>query len=414
MPPIFIIGIIIITGFIFGEIVRIINLPKVTGYILAGIFLNPGIFKFVPQNFVDHTDLITNIALSFITFSVGGTLLYSNIKNKGKGIISITLCEAEFAFLAVIAGFLMIIRFFVHLPQASWLNTFIPLSVLMGSLGSPTDPAATLAVAHEYRAKGEVTSTIMSVAAFDDATGIINFSLALAIANVCILHQGFAVYHFLLKLVLIIGGALLLGIAFGIVFNKVTSLIEKQSEGVYIILILALLSLCFGIASILHFDELLSTMTMGVMVVNYNQKREEIFMVLERYTEQLIFIIFFALSGMHLNFSVFSKYFILIVFFVILRALGKISGTIAGAHFSQSSQKVKRYTAGGLIPQGGIVIGLALLIKQNKQFSGIADIILSVIIGATVIHEITGPFLSKMMLKKAGEINGEHISKTTA
>lgn len=404
MSPILIIGIITLTGFIFGEIASKIKLPKVTGYILAGIFLNPSLFKFIPQNFVDHTDLITNIALSFITFSVGGTLLYSDVKEKGKGIVYITICEAELAFIAVIAGFLLITSFFIHQAQAGWLNTFIPLSVLIGSLGSPTDPAATLAIAHEYKAKGEVTSTVMAVAAFDDATGIMNFSLALAIANVCILHQGFAAYHFFLQLFIIIAGSILLGIVFGVAFNKVTYFIKKQSEGVYIVLILALLSLCFGIATILGFDELLSTMTMGAVVVNYNPEREKIFMILERYTEQLIFIIFFSLSGMHLNFSVFSKYFFLIIFFVILRATGKIVGTFSGAYLSQSSLVVKKYAAWGLIPQGGIVIGLALLIKQNRQFAGISDIILSVIIGATVIHEMIGPVLSKMMLKKAGEI----------
>lgn len=117
-----------------------------------------------------------------------------------------------------------------------------------------------------------------------------------------------------------------------------TSLIKKQSEGVYIVLILALLSLCFGIATILRFDELLSTMT------------KKIFMILERYTEQLIFIIFFSLSGMHLNFSVFTKYFILIIFFVILRAVGKILGTFSSAYLSKSSPAVKKYAAWGLIP----------------------------------------------------------------
>jgi len=65
---------------------------------------------------------------------------------------------------------------------------------------------------------------------------------------------------------------------------------------------------------------------------------------------------------------------------------------------------VKKYAAGGLIPQGGIVIGLALLIKQNPTFDGISDIIISVILGATIIHEIIGPILAKIALKKAGEI----------
>jgi len=171
-----------------------------------------------------------------------------------------------------------------------------------------------------------------------------------------------------------------------------------------IVVVFALLSLCFGIATILDADELLATIIMGIVVVNYNPNREKIFKILERYTEELIFILFFAFSGMQLNFSVLSSHILLVLFFVILRSIGKVSGAITGAVLAKAPPKVKKYTAGGLIPQGGIVVGLALLIKQNQAFASISDIIISVIIGATVIHELIGPILSKMAIKRAGEI----------
>ncbi len=98
MEEILTVGIIIFTGFIVGEICTHFKLPKVTGYILAGILLNPNLTHFIPESFVAHTDLVTNIALSFITFSVGGTLLFSKIRSLGKTIILITLLESEFAF----------------------------------------------------------------------------------------------------------------------------------------------------------------------------------------------------------------------------------------------------------------------------------------------------------------------------
>ena len=67
---------------------------------------------------------------------------------------------------------------------------------------------------------------------------------------------------------------------------------------------------------------------------------------------------------------------------------------------------MKRYVDSALIPQGGIVIGLALMIKQNPAFDGVSDIILRTIIGATVVHGLIGPSISKTTLKKAGEIEG--------
>ncbi len=182
--------------------------------------------------------------------------------------------------------------------------------------------------------------------------------------------------------------------------------IKKETEGVFIVLILGLLSLCFGSATVLGVDELLSTMAMGVVVVNYNAKREKIFKILERYVEELIFVLFFTLSGMHLDFSILSPaFFILILLFVLFRAIGKVSGTAVGASLSKSSPTVKRYTAGGLIPQGGIVVGLALMMKQNPSFNAISDIIVTIIIGSVILNELIGPILAKTALKKAGEIN---------
>jgi hypothetical protein len=75
-----------------------------------------------------------------------------------------------------------------------------------------------------------------------------------------------------------------------------------------------------------------------------------------------------------------------------------------GASVSKAPLPVKRYTFWGLIPQGGIVIGLALMIKANPAFANIADSLIGIIIGATIIHEIIGPMLSKIALRKAGEI----------
>jgi Kef-type K+ transport system membrane component KefB len=399
-----IVGIVVFTGFIFGEIATRIKLPKVTGYILAGILLNPSLLGVVPANFIGHTDLVTNIALSFITFSVGGTLLYSRVKTLGKSILSITISEAEFAFLTVTIGFLIFAPLIHHSQGTTLLAVYLPMSMLIGSLASPTDPSATLAVIHQYKAEGSVSSTIMGVAAFDDALGIINYSVATALSLILIKHTGFSVQSAIFYPSIVILGAVISGIAFGIFFNLITNFIKKESEGVLIVLILSILSLCFGVSKALGVDELLATMTMGVVVVNFNPNREKIFRILERYTEELIFVLFFTISGMHLQFSVLARSIFLVLLFVLFRAGGKFLGTAVGGAISNSPTIIRKYTAGGLIPQGGIVIGLALILKQNPAFDSISNTIISIIIGATVVHEIIGPIFSKTALQRAGEI----------
>ena len=403
MQPILTIGIIIFTGFIAGEFCTRIKLPKVTGYILAGLLLNPDLTHFIPNSFVSHTSLVTNIALSFITFSVGGTLLFPKVRSLGKPILWITLFEAEFAFLFVAVAFIFLGPALVHQSGASSVTFFVPLAFLLAALASPTDPSATLAVEHEYHAKGKVTSTIMGVAAFDDLFGIVNYSLAISAASILVAHQPFGAGSIATPLFKILG-SIFSGAFFGFALNGLSNMIKRETEGVLITLIFSLLGLCYGLANLTGADELLATMSMGIFVVNFNEKREKIFKILERYTEELIFVLFFTISAMHLNFSVLSANYPLILIFVIFRAIGKLTGTLTGGMIAKADSTVQKYTAGGLIPQGGIVIGLALMIKQYAAFSAISDIILNVTIGATIIHEIIGPVVSKFSLQKAGEI----------
>jgi len=403
MSGITLVGIIIISGFIFGELANKLNLPKVTGYIVAGILLSPPIAPFVPESFVEHTDIVTNISLSIITFSVGGTLLISKIKNQGKQILSITLGESSLAFLFVIFGFILLSPFVLHIDNATYMTVYIPFSLMLGSLAAPTDPTATLAVAHEYKAKGKLMSSIMGVAAFDDAMGILLYSVAIAFASSFISPQHIGFGSVTLEIVRQIFGAFLIGGIVGVILNKVTQFLSDSSEGMIIVIIVGFLALCFGISSYFEVDELLAIMFMGFIVVNFNKKQQLIFNLLERYTEQLIFILFFTISGMHLDIFVLGDHFLLVVLYVIFRASGKFIGVYFGGR--KAPGEVKKYTAGGLIPQGGIVIGLALMIKQNPAFSIISEEFINIVLGATVIHELIGPVLAKFSLKKAGEIH---------
>lgn len=404
MSPVLLFGIIIFFGLILGEIAVKCRLPKITGYLLAGILFNPHLFHIISRDIIQHANLVTDVSLSFITFSVGGTLLYPRLKALGKGILSITIFEAECAFLLVAAGMAFLAPMFLaHAPDATFLAFYLPFALLMGALASPTDPSATLAVVHEYKAQGDVSSTIMGVAALDDVTGIVNYSVAVVIAQALVLHQQFSVAAAVFKPLAVIGGAVALGVVFGFIFNFVMRVIRREGEGFLIVGVFATISLCYGTARLIGVEELLATMTMGVVVVNFNPQKDAIFRLLERYTEELIFVIFFTLSGMFLDFSALAAAALLVVFFVILRAAGKAAGTVTGAVLARSPENVRRYAAFGLIPQGGIVIGLALLIKSDPVFSGFSDLIVSIVIGTAVIQELIGPVLSLLAIRKAGE-----------
>ena len=404
MESLLIVGIIIFTGFFFGELLSKIKLPKVTGYIVGGMLLNPEVTHLIPENFTRHTNLVMNVCLALITFAVGGSLRATRIRSLGKTIVAITLFEAEGAALCVALGFIALFSLFGGIVPQAWVGAVVPMSVIMGALAAPTDPSATLAVTHEYHARGRVTSTIMGVAGMDDVLGIINYSVATSIAFALLLHTSFSVASSLLQPLVTIVGGICAGAVFGSLMNLITAKVELETEGTLIAVILALLCLCFGTARLLNVDELLATMSMGIVVVNFHRDHKRVFALLERYTEELVFAFFFTLSGMSLDVATLIHTLPLVALFVVLRALGKVSGALTGAAVGRAPSRVGRLTSLGLIPQGGIVIGLALLIRAKQQFAPLAPTLIAVVIGATVIHELVGPILSKLTLRKAGEI----------
>jgi Kef-type K+ transport system membrane component KefB len=283
-------------------------------------------------------------------------------------------------------------------------TTIAPLSLLLGALASPTDPSATLAVVRQYKAKGMVTFSIMAAAALDDALGILNYSLAVVVAIVLTTHhiEGVSV---ILEPLLDIGGALALGALAGFAFRRQPKWLQGESNGLQIALLLGTLGICYGAAAALGLDQLLATMAMGITVVNTGPQRDrhQVFVLLEESVEPIIFIVFFTVSGMLLDVGVLFQYLPVVLLFVIFRSMGKLGGAYLGARLGHASPEVCKYTGWGLIPQGGIVIGLALLVRQEAALGSISLILLNVIIGATVIHELIGPLTAKIAIMKAGE-----------
>jgi Kef-type K+ transport system membrane component KefB len=246
---------------------------------------------------------------------------------------------------------------------------------------------------------------MLEIAAFDDLIGIIIYTFAAVFASYFMGKSDVEFSWKVLEMAENIGGALIIGAITGLLFYIITKMFKKQPEGTLIVLTFGLILLSFGISEYFGFESLLSTLALGAVVANFNPLSEKIFKLIERYTDELIFVIFFTLSGLQLQLSSITGSYFLIIVFIIARTVGKFSGIYMGSIITNTDSKIKKYTAGGLIPQGGIVIGLALLLTRDPVFKDTASMIMGVVIGAALIHEIIGPISSRYFLKKAGEVN---------
>ena len=163
-------AIMIFAGMFCGRMAKHIRLPNVTGYLVAGLLIGPSVFGLLSDGFLDTIGIISDVALGFIAFSIGNEFKLSYFKRVGTAPIVIACFESLFAVLFVVLGLIIS-------------GQSVSFSLVLGAIAAATAPAATIMVIKQYRAKGPVTESLLSVVAIDDATALILFSLAVAVAQ---------------------------------------------------------------------------------------------------------------------------------------------------------------------------------------------------------------------------------------
>lgn len=239
-----------------------------------------------------------------------------------------------------------IIGYYYFFPgmEMPWMKELVPLSIILGALALPTDPAAFLAVKHELAARGRITSTTLGIAAIDDMLTFLNFVLALSIARLFMEQGNVNIWIKLLETFGEILASITIGVVIGYIFNQVSKLVKKETEGILIVMTAGFILLCFGLTELIGLERLLANMAMGIVVVNFNPLSEKIFQLLERYNEELVFVILFTLSGIQLNFSILGEILLLAILFIILRFIGKWAAINTGAFIAGSDHQTRKLT----------------------------------------------------------------------
>ncbi len=389
MEAFYYLAIILLCGLFFGRLVRFVKLPNVTGYLIGGLLIGPSFLNLVTKEGVESLSFLSSIALGFIAFSIGSEFKASYFKRVGITPIVIALLEAVIA--VVLVTFTLI------------LFGFDPaFSIVLGAIAAATAPAATIMVIKQYKAKGPVTETLLSVVALDDAVALICFGIAVAVAQM-ISNPGstnmlMAITNPLLEIVESLGIGALLGVAFAFPIHYFHDEDARQT------LIYAFVLLALFIAHKCEISDLLTCMAMGAMFANLSNKSERVMKITDRITPP-IFVAFFVLSGADLNISVLPTIGIVGIIYIVVRMIGKISGAWIGAKICKADKNIRKYLGFALVPQAGVAIGLTVVAKTVvPQF---AESIRAVVLCATLIYELVGPSLSKWALKKSGEIKAE-------
>ncbi len=382
-------------GLAFTRILRLIHLPNVTAYLVAGLIISPYSFGIMPESALNTLKLFTTIALGFIAFSIGFSFRLDNLKKLGSKIYKITFLESIFT--AILVDIAMFIGYLCGVVE-------LPVVFIFGAISTATAPAATLLVVKQYKADGPVTRTLLPVVAIDDAVGLIVFELSLSISKSLAGGVAMDVMTIAVRPILEILASLAIGSALGFVIAMAEKLFLSRANRLTIIIICVFTGL--AVSELLGLSDLLLCMSIGAIYCNFDKHTEKVMDAYDRWTHPL-YVLFFVISGAQLNVRIIASVGLVGIIYIVFRSIGKYTGARMGAALGHSEKNVQKYLGFTLLPQAGVAIGMTQLVAAEPVLAPYHATVVTVILSATLIYELFGPLITKISLTKAGEIKPE-------
>ncbi len=415
MNQILCIALALFVGLLSSRLMKLLRLPNVTGYLIAGIIFGPyvlgqyiGGWSSTPgsETSIDAIKWISEIALGFIAFTIGCSFKKNALQRVGKKVIIITIFEALGGAIITIGALLV-----AHI----FLKEQLPISLILtfGAIACATAPAATLMVIKQYKAKGPVVDTLIPVVAFDDAVALIAFAILFSIAKTLAGKSSINVMDILVWPLVEIFGSLILGTILGFAISFAFKFFKSRANRS--ILIICAILIVIGLSMLgkyykwpFSISSLLACMMIGAIFIN---AREDAGRTIERIDEITppFYMLFFVISGASLDITIFGSkgaltLVIIALIYAISRCVGKWTGAYLSAKATHAEPTVQKYLGFTLFPQAGVAIGLATTANQAFTDPNLASLVLAVVLTSTIIYELLGPVITKIALKKAGEI----------
>lgn len=383
------VAVVLMVGILGGRIAKIFKMPNVTGYLIAGLFIGPSFLKFITEYDIHSMNVINELALATIAFSIGSEFILKDMMKVGKSIFIITLAETIGAVFIVFS-----VVFFIFKQDFAF-------SIILASMSAATAPAATIMVIRQFRAHGPLTRTILPVVALDDVAGIMIFGIAMSLAKITTGISEYSFWQMISQPVIEIVGSVALGLVFGALLTFIGKKAINKEE--LLAMSLAVIGGATGLSNLLNLSPLLTCIVIGTTLVNLMHNSKRVFSITQDFTSP-VYLLFFTLAGASLDIKILAQVGALGIGYILARASGKILGAWVGAKAVKADEAVVKYLGLSLLPQGGISIGLSIIVRRELPQYSVA--IITIIMFSVLIYEVFGPIFAKIAIQKAGEING--------
>lgn len=387
--PLLTLAIILVAGFLGGLFSKRLGLPSITGQILAGVLVGPAGFALLSEHAVESLLPLTDFALGLITVSVGSHLKIPRLRNAGRRLSFLVLCESTVTPAVVFLSL-------YYLLDSGWV-----VATLIAALSVSTAPATTLALVREQQAKGAFSKTLIASVALNNIACILMFELARVTVGDLLLNETDHLGMDLIAPFHKLGLAVLLGSFVGWILVLVVRKLENRKFITTASLIAILVS--FGVARVVGISELLTCLFMGACLANLAPREEHLGSLAFEQFEHAILALFFTFAGVGIHLDELGSSGLLVLGVVGARIVGKYLAGFIAMSASRAPANMRQNIGLALIPQAGVAVGLLLVAKSEPAFQEFSSLLVSVGLGSVALNEVIGPIATRQSIRRSGE-----------
>jgi len=394
------VGILLLGGTVLANLLELVGLPHLTGYLLAGVATGPHVLGMVDHQAVADLEPVNQLALSLIALAGGAELRLASLKSGLRSLAWATLWQ-NLLVLTVLAGVFVAARpllpFLADVPTAG----VVGVALLWGVMAVTRSPSATLGILSQTRAKGPLATFTLNFVMSSDVVVVVLLALVMTIARPLVTPGSSLSLGAFRELGVEVLGSISLGTTLGLFLVAYLRLLKDRA----LVLVLVALGLVFTqLFDYLQFDWLLIFMTAGFIVQNLSKQGGPFVSSIESMGE-VVYVVFFGVAGAHLDLPVLRVLWPVALLFVVSRGLTSwVAGRVA-SHFAQDAPALRRWGWAGLVSQAGLALGISANIQS--EFPAFGAGLGALAVATVAMNEMVGPVLFKVALDRCGETAGE-------
>jgi len=388
-------GFLLLCAYFNGKLVNRFGLPKLTGYILAGIIVGPNVLGLVEKGMTKELKMVGDAATAILALQAGSELDFPQIRPLLRTVRAMTM-YAVFGSMITLTGLLVLMRPLVPFLGALEISSAVAVAAAIAVSLSAQSPAVVMAMIGELRSDGPVTRTMLAMVVMADLAVIITYGVLSSVATALVRGQadvGAAIGGIAWE----VGGSFGIGLFIGVALDRFLVYVARGA-GLFTIMI------CFVMAEVgnaVHLDPLIIMLTAGIFVRNFSRADTHTLVEGLESASLPVYLVFFALAGAKLDLGKLITVIVPVMLIVVTRASSFFIGSKIACARSNPEPAVRRYAWFGLLPQAGLALALAELVRRT--FPEFGDAAFALVVGVVATNEMIAPVILRIVMLRTGE-----------